>query len=190
MKEKKKKARKALIRSALPCVGDRENFVSTGICQTQDKTWRCVLRNVCQSQKYVHVSSGWFSLTCWHSQKDLMFPWILLLWFSVISFLLCFLLSAQVVRRHHSSLLEVECGSARWLTHHLGEHIFLSHHLYVHTSGVPPPALVTQWPPLWCSLETKITKDWSTVGIIWCLSACLGHSIILDVTMVSSAEIS
>lgn len=118
-----------------------------------------------------------------------MFPWILLLWFSVISFLLCFLLSAQVVRRHHSSLLEVECGSARWLTHHLGEHIFLGHHLYVYTSGVPPPALVTQWPPLWCSLETKITKDWSTVGIIWCLSACLGPSIILDVTMVSSAEI-
>lgn len=115
-----------------------------------------------------------------------MFPWILLLWFSVISFLLYFL-SAQLVRRHHSSLLEVECGSARWLTHYPEQHICLDHCLYLYTSRVSPPASVTQWLPLVMLLGApKTDPDWE-----WCdlSGACPGPSIILDVTMVSAAEI-
>lgn len=80
-----------------------------------------------------------------------MFPYIILLWFSVISFLLCFLFSAQLVR----SLLEIDCKSPRWLSHHLGEQIYLNHCLYLYTSGVPPPVLVTQWPPLVMLLGKK-----------------------------------
>lgn len=69
----------------------------------------------------------------------------------------------------------------------LGNHLGLDHWLGLYTSG--GPTLAFDGHPWWFSLEERSPRAWSTSRTMWSLSACLDPDIIIDVTMVSSAEI-